>query len=141
MTYKITIGIPMKNTFYILVFIVLFTSCKKEAGVGGTGTIKGKILVNDYNGNIFSGNTFNGADYDVYIIYGGTNSYYDDKISSSYDGSFEFRYLRKGDYKIFVYSQDVDGSGSTGNIEPVFSSATLTSNNETVDIGTIEIND
>lgn len=131
----------MKNTFYLLLITLTFASCKKEAGVGGTGTIKGKILVNDYIGNVFSGNTFDGADYDVYIIYGGANSYYDDKISSSYDGSFEFRYLRKGDYKIFVYSQDVDGSGSTGDIEPVFSSATLSSNNETVDVGTIEIND
>lgn len=131
----------MKNTFYILILMALLSSCKKEAGVGGTGTIKGKIIVNDYIGNVFSGNTFDGADYDVYIIYGGTNSYYDEKISSSYDGSFEFRYLRKGDYKIFVYSQDVDGSGSTGDIEPVFSSATLSSNNETVDVGTIEIND
>jgi hypothetical protein len=131
----------MKNTFYILILIALLSSCKKEAGVGGTGTIKGKILVKDYNGNVFSGNTFDGADYDIYIIYGGTNSYYDDKITSSYDGSFEFRYLRKGDYKIFVYSQDVDGSSTTGSIEPVFSSATLSSNNETVDVGTIEIND
>jgi len=130
----------MKKTFTILLFSTLFFSCKKEAGVGGTGTIKGKILVNDYNGNVFSGNTFDGADYDVFIIYGGENSFYDDKISTSYDGSFEFRYLRKGDYKIFVYSQDVDGSTDSG-VETVFSSATLSSNNETVDLGTIEIND
>lgn len=131
----------MKNTILILLALIGMTSCKKEAGIGGTGVIKGKILVKDYNGSVFSGNTFDGADYDVYIIYGGTNSYYDDKITTSYDGSFEFRYLRKGDYKIFVYSQDVDGSGNTGSIEPVFSSATLSKNNETVDVGTIEIND
>lgn len=131
----------MKNTFLILLTLIGMYSCKKDAGVGGTGTIKGKVQVKDYNGNVFTGNIFDGADYDVYIIYGGENSFYDDKITTSYDGSFEFRYLRKGDYKIFVYSQDVDGSGNTGNIEPVFSSATLSKNNETVDVGTIEIND
>jgi hypothetical protein len=43
------------------------------------------------------------ADQDVYIIYGAENTFYDDDIKTSYDGSFEFRYLRKGTYKIFVY--------------------------------------
>lgn len=130
----------MKNTFYILILLALLSSCKKEAGVGGTGVVKGKILVNEYSGTNPTGVTFDGADLDVYIIYGGTNSYYDDKITTSYDGSFEFRYLRKGDYKIFVYSKDVLNAVD-GDLIAVFSSATLAKNNEVYDVGTIEIND
>lgn len=130
----------MKNTFYILLLLTFFASCKKEAGVGGTGIIKGKILVNEYNGTNPTGVTFDGADIDVYIIYGGANSYYDDKITTSYDGSFEFRYLRKGDYKIFVYSKDVLNAVD-GDLIAVFGSATLAKNNETFDVGTLEIND
>lgn len=130
----------MKNAFYLLLLVLTISSCKKEAGVGGTGTIKGKILVNEYNGTSPTGVTFDGADVDVYIIYGGTNSYYDDKITTSYDGSFEFRYLRKGDYKVFVYSKDVLNAVN-GNLIPVFETATLSKNNEMVDLGTMEIND
>ncbi len=130
----------MQKLIFILLFPMVLFSCKKEAGVGGSGTIKGKVSVSTYNGTIPTGITFDGPDYDVYIIYGGTNSYYDDKITTSYDGSFEFRYLRKGDYKIFVYSRDVLNTAD-GDWIPVFSSATLTKNTETVDVGTIEIND
>jgi hypothetical protein len=130
----------MKNKFILVIFTFLLFSCKKDAGVGGTGTIKGKINIKDYIGTVFTGNIFEGADVDVYIIYGGENTFYDDKITTSYDGSFEFRYLRKGDYKIFVYSKDVDGSSDSG-IETVFTSASLSKNNETVDLGIIEIND
>lgn len=133
----------MKTKYKLLYFIILiafFTACKKGEGPGGTGVIKGKVQTKLYNGSVFSGDIIDGADVDVYIIYGGENTFYDDKITTSYDGSFEFRYLRKGDYKIFVYSKDVDNS-SNGALEPVFSSATLSSNNETFDVGTLEIND
>lgn len=118
----------------------LFQGCKKNEGPGGTGVIKGKVKINLYNGSVFTGDVIDGADVDVFIIYGGENTFYDDKITTSYDGSFEFRYLRKGDYKIFVYSQDVDNS-SNGALEPVFMSASLSKNNETIDVGTLEIND
>lgn len=130
----------MKNIFYILLLLTFFSSCKKDAGVGGTGTVKGKILVNEYSGTTPTGVTFDGADVDVYIVYGGTNSFYDDKITTSYDGSFEFRYLRKGDYKVFVYSKDVLNAVD-GDLIAIFQSATLAKNDEVYDVGTIEIND
>lgn len=130
----------MKKIFIFILFISFLQACKKEAGPGGTGVIKGKVLVNEYSGTIPTGVSWDGADIDVYIIYGGENSFYDDRIRTSYDGSFEFRYLRKGNYKIFVYSKDVDNSTDSGD-EVVFSSATLSKNNEVFDIGTIEIND
>ena len=41
----------------------------------------------------------------VYIIYGGDESY-GDRVKTSYDGTYEFKYLREGNYKIYVYSKD-----------------------------------
>lgn len=131
----------MKNLFLILSIVLLFQSCKKDEGVGGNSTIKGKIMMKDYNGTVFSGNTFDGADVDVYIIYGGENTFYDDRIRTSYDGTFEFRYLRKGNYKIFVYSKNVSGTPNTSPIETIFASATINNNKEIIDLGEITIND
>lgn len=130
----------MRNLLIISCFLILITSCKKDEGVGGNSTIKGKIFVKDYNGTVFSGNSYYGADFDVYIIYGGENSFYDDKVTTSYDGSFEFRYLRKGNYKVFVYSKDVTGSDPSG-LTTVFESATINKNKEVIDLGDLQIND
>ena len=81
-------------------------SCKKTAGEGGQATIKGKVWVEDWNaGFTIKNGEYAGADYDVYIIYGDDVSY-GDKSKASYDGQFEFKYLRKGNYKVYVYSKD-----------------------------------
>lgn len=130
----------MRNLLIISCLLIFSYSCKKEEGVGGNSTIKGKVFVKDYNGTVFSGNSFYGADFDVYIVYGGENSFYDDKVTTSYDGSFEFRYLRKGNYKIFVYSKDVTGTDPSG-LTTVFESATINKNKEVIDLGDLEIND
>ncbi|MDA8556711.1 hypothetical protein N9K77_00690 [bacterium] len=36
------------------------------------------------------------------------NNTHDDDVNTSYDGTFEFKYLNKGNYEIFVYSDCVD---------------------------------
>jgi hypothetical protein len=41
----------------------------------------------------------------VYLIYG-EKSTYDDNFKTSFDGTFKFKYLREGKYKIFAYSAD-----------------------------------
>lgn len=52
--------------------------------------------------------TYNPVEEDVYIIYGGDaeDTYFDDDVKTSFDGSFEFEFLEKGTYRIFVYSKD-----------------------------------
>lgn len=87
---------------FSIVFLALY-SCSKYEGQGGTATIKGVVVEQKYNslGNVIA--SYPIPDQDVYIIYGGENTFYDDDIKTSFDGSFEFRYLRKGTYKIFVY--------------------------------------
>lgn len=102
-----------KITLLLIAAIALvITSCKKPAGEGGRATIKGKIWVENYNtlgaypgGAYTLKGEFAGADEDVYIIYGDDVSY-GNKTKSGPDGVFEFKYLRKGDYKIYVQSKD-----------------------------------
>ena len=91
---------------FVLLFVVNLISCKKEAGEGGTSTIKGKIWVEDWN-NAFTikNGEYAGYDQDVYILYGDAVSY-SEKTKANYNGEFEFKYLRKGKYKIYVYSKN-----------------------------------
>jgi len=133
----------MKN--YILFFsflITIFISCKKPAGEGGNSSIKGMVHVTNWNAT-FSVITddYPGADLDVYIIYGDEITY-GDRIKTGPDGIFEFKYLRKGDYKIYVYSNDKDAF-LAGNLNPpdkaIYASASITKKKQVVDVGTIEI--
>jgi hypothetical protein len=95
--------------FYSTFFLLVFSSCKKEAGQGGTSTIKGKVYANYYDKSFYILKASSYApDVDVYIIYGGQSTYGDHQ-KTSYDGSYEFKYLRSGSYKIYTYSQDTTG--------------------------------
>ncbi len=96
----------MKNNITVSIIILMFTfiSCKKEEGTGGRYSIKGKIFIMDYN-STFS--TLKGSFYaqneSVYIIYG-DDATYGDNQKTNYDGTYEFKYLRKGKYTIYAYS-------------------------------------
>lgn len=132
----------MKKLFFyaliLLTGLTTFNSCKKEAGEGGNSSIKGKIWVEDYNATFTTLQAqYAGADEDVYIIYG-DNTSYGDKIKASPDGSFEFKYLRKGNYTIYVYSKDKTLASPSGKVT-VKVNATISKKKETVDVGTITI--
>ncbi len=88
---------------------ITFASCKKEAGEGGTSTITGKIKKTNYNSNFSAiyGN-YVAADQDVYIIYGNELSF-GERSRTSYDGTYVFKFLRPGKYKIYAYSRDTTG--------------------------------
>ena len=91
-------------SFSLLAALFLF-SCAKSPGIGGQATIKGKIIVNNINalGNVSA--EYDAQDHDVYIIYGDDDNTYDDDVSTSHDGTFEFKYLNQGNYEIFTYSE------------------------------------
>lgn len=101
--YRLLIGLSLGA-------LLLFTSCKKEEGEGGKYSIKGKIIAKYYAewDNVplarYTG-TSPASDQNVFIIYG-DNVGYGDRTFSSYDGAFEFKFLQKGKYKIYVFSQD-----------------------------------
>jgi hypothetical protein len=89
---------------------ISFSSCEKDAGEGGTSTIVGRVLVYRYDINQTAVvDTVLGSREDVYIIYGGDDSVYDDDFEASYDGSYRFSNLRKGKYTLFAYSKDTTG--------------------------------
>lgn len=83
---------------------VLATACSKEAGDGGMSSIRGKVYARDYN----SSGTFISEGYapeeNVYLSYG-DNDYVNDDTKTSYNGVYQFNYLRPGDYTVFVYSK------------------------------------
>ena len=81
-----------KHLFLFLLFGLSLIACQKSAGPGGAATIKGKIYVDEYVGTTYQGSYY-GPDIDVYIIYGEESNMYDDRIRTSFDGSFEFRNL------------------------------------------------
>jgi len=126
----------MKN-FFLVVFLItiLATSCKKEPGEGGNSSITGYIHVTDYNSTfLIVQGEYDGADEEVHLIYGDDISY-SERIRSGPDGRFEFKYLREGDYKVYVYSEDTTLSGRS----VVMKEVEITKKKETVDAGTFEI--
>lgn len=140
----------------IITIATLFTltisiACKKTAGEGGTSSIKGSIYTKDYNSNFSTLlGQYPGADVDVFIIYG-DDATFGDRTRSGPDGVFEFKYLRKGKYKIYAYSKDSIAtvgpphSMTNPNVNApdmaVYKDAEITKRKETVDVGIITIYD
>lgn len=136
----------MKSNLFVLfvaflVIVFLGTSCKKYAGPGGKATISGIIRGNKYDGanNLLA--SYPKAKYDVYIIYdneGEETNIPNDDVETSYDGSFSFNFLQKGNYRIFTYSECPScASGDT----VIIHSVEITAKDETIDLGTINIRD
>ena len=125
-----------KNKLILPIFILfmVFSSCRKVEGPGGSVTIKGVVIERNHVGtSIFE---YPAADQDVYIIYGSENSFYDDDVSTSYDGSFEFRYLQKGDYQIFAYQDNPSVASGT---DEVLVQVNASENNQVILLDTIYI--
>jgi hypothetical protein len=131
-------GIFLKYAIFLGILISLF-ACKKEEGEGGTSTIKGKIIVYDFDAGFTAiADTYPAVDEDIFIIYGEDHSSYDDDFKTSYDGSYEFKHLQKGKYKLFAYSKDSTGAynGTLNSARPdvaKFAEVEVTSNGSTFD--------
>jgi hypothetical protein len=92
--------------FFLLLTPLLMLSCKKEPGSGGKSTIYGKVLVKEYNTSFTDLlETYYGPGIWVYIIYGDDRDY-GDRIQTGYDGTWEFKYMRPGSYKVYALSKD-----------------------------------
>ena len=120
----------MQTNFSILlgVIFLLFISCEKQEGKGGKSTIQGVVYQNVYDNN---GNFIvkeEAREVNVYIVYG-ESGVYDDNMDTHYDGTYEFKYLHPGTYKLFAYS-DCDSCPS--NTVAVEVSAQINEKNETV---------
>lgn len=78
-----------------------------------------------------------GYDEDVYILYGDAVSY-SNKTKANYNGEFEFKYLRKGKYKIYVYSKDNTLQSKSGDVA-VIKEIEITENKQTKELEQITI--
>jgi hypothetical protein len=138
---------PIKSNklFINLAVIALLSfsavSCEKPEGKGGKATVTGKVYAYDFDNtqNYMLSKGYS-ADERVYITYGTSNSIGDD-VRTSADGSFEFKYLNKGRYKIFVNSLDtsikVKGNDS---YKPVFREFEIKDAKQTIKLEDININ-
>ncbi len=131
----------MKDFLYIIFFsIFTLISCKKVEGPGGTSKIKGKLKVENYNsqGTVLEG-TYAGADFDVYIMYGDKDSTADENVKSSVDGSFEFNFLEKGKYTIYIYEDLLPAIAGASSKKAVIYSTEITKRKTEIDLGEIII--
>lgn len=121
---------------------IVFTSCKKNPGVGGDASIKGNIHVKHYNTTFTQYiSEYPGSDIYVYIIYG-DNSGYGTRQKTIYNGDFEFKYLFPGKYTVYTYSLDSTlTTPNKNNMIPVVKEVEITDKKQELDLGTIEIFD
>ncbi len=129
----------MKKIAFIALAISLL-GCQKYEGTGGRASVEGTIQVMDYNTSFTQLlSEHPGSEVRVYITYG-NNTVYDDDMRAGFDGTFKFDYLRKGKYRIYVYSKDTTFTIS-GGTEPLFYEFEIKDKKEKVDLGEIVIID
>lgn len=125
--------------------IICAIGCKKEPGEGGNSAIYGKVdkdirvvLTNPAT----TQSTVLAADQDVYIIYGDHTSP-DDRVQTNYEGEFEFRNLRPGNYTIYTFSKDTNAVVVPWDEDhmPVALKLEVTDKKQDLDAGTLTIYD
>jgi hypothetical protein len=123
---------PFRFSLIFLSILGMITfSCKKDEGIGGTSSIKGKVIIREYNSNFTEMlEQYYATDEDVFIIYG-DDPVYGDKVTTNYDGTYEFDYLREGNYKIFAYSKD-SANYPTKHLIPILVNVSISGKKETV---------
>jgi hypothetical protein len=132
----------IKNSCFVLItfFSMLHFSCKKEAGEGGMASITGKVMIDDYD-NTFTilRRVYPAQGEMVFIVYGQDKGV-SDNVRTSYDGTFEFKYLRLGKYKVFAVSKDTSDRISNKTIE-VLREVDITEKSKTYTVEDLHIAD
>jgi len=118
---------------------ILLIACNKDPGEGGKAEIRGRVLEQLYNNNgVATGAPYALAEQNVYIIYGDATEgqFPDDNVDSGPDGTFRFKWLRKGTYSIYTISEcDTCDSGSRA----VFAKVEIGDRKEVVQAGDLVI--
>lgn len=134
----------MGRIISIIVLVFVAVGCAKVPGEGGNSSIKGTVAL-EYRlvltNPATTQATVPGADEDVFILYGDHTSP-DDRVNTNFNGEFEFRDLRPGDYTIYVYSRDTTGDPLAHPTRmPISVTAEITDRKQVVDTGELTIYD
>jgi len=91
----------------------------------GNATIKGRVMMITYNKNASAPLTDDdildivpAQDYEVYLKYGNSDGYAE-RVRTDYDGYFQFINLIKGNYRVYVYTEELSGGIYEGDDENV----------------------
>ena len=132
--------IPDYSKLFLLLsaFVLISLSCKKQEGKGGDASISGSIAVKHYNSTFTEFiSEYPGKDTYVYLIYGDDISY-GQRIKTNFEGQFEFKYLYKGNYTVYLYSLDSTLTSADGSIA-VVREVNIADRKEHIDLGTIQV--
>lgn len=101
--------------FFASAFSVL-TACGPQEGKGGLASIEGTVMVQDLNTlHEKSGELYPATDEEVFISYG-NSELADDKAKTSFNGKYKFSNITKGDYTLFVYSDDTTSNAKNATL-------------------------
>jgi len=130
----------MKLVAGLVIALFLLTACEKGAGEGGTSTIKGVVITQEWDGSFSEiRDEYPSQEEDVYIIYG-DDDFYGDDVKTNYNGVYEFKYLRKGSYTIYVYTKDASVDYDVTDRKLLIKKEVqIISNNQTVTVDTIYV--
>ncbi|HLP11597.1 MAG TPA: hypothetical protein VK177_06650 [Flavobacteriales bacterium] len=132
-------GSKLKAAIILTAIVFAFSGCDKTEGKGGAATIEGKVLIQDYTITGSPNGTPQPAlNEKVYIVYGNGTTYSDD-FNTSFDGSYKFTNLKKGTYKIFVYSDIVPEPADPPKEEAIIETVTISDKKGTVSVPTITV--
>ncbi|MFM2191797.1 MAG: hypothetical protein RLZZ118_754 [Bacteroidota bacterium] len=119
------------------VVVLFIASCTKGPGPGGRAKIKGKLFAKNLDKTLsFVTDSGFVADEKIYISYGDNTSVGND-VTTSFDGSFEFDYLRPGNYKVWAISKILYGVNQLDTT--IVQDVTISGKSEEKDLGTIRI--
>ena len=132
----------MRTSIAVVAAVLLLAACTKQAGEGGAGRVHGRVvkeirLVMSNPGTVVA--SYAAPDEEVWIQYGESLSP-DDRVHTNYDGEFEFEFLRRGEYTVYVYSEDTTGAQ---NVSPdrmaIKRRFTIDGRKDAIDLGDITI--
>jgi hypothetical protein len=88
-----------------------FVACNEDEGLGGSLAVEGYVYnVIHYDDNLsFTKDTVPALGKKVYISFGANTSEVGDNVDTGFDGYYRFNYLRKGQYRIYAYSETGNG--------------------------------
>lgn len=122
-----------KHILFLTLVVLLAAACKKGPGEGGKTSIIGKVWEQKYILTFHdSTNDHWATEQDIYIVFGDELAY-GNRTRTGPDGLFEFQYLRKGSYTIYVYSD------STTSLKTAIKKQIDIPKSGTSDIGTFTI--